>query len=360
MNAFLRSLALSTGLLAALGLAGCGDDKKKETADADAGAQGPQKPVLDRKLAAAVKAAESAQAASPSKAGSDGPPENGFFGPGLADKAFPPGAPPKIEVIAEGSEPRLRLVPAPADEQKEKANVIVRLQGGAIPCEYSLALKIDKPKDEKKDDKDKKADAPKVWRVVGKVTAVDLPSQISRDAADKLGKLKGSEIRYTIGSGGGVSDLGYTLAKEADPGLGEAVVKGLMDTISLSMPPLPPKPIGAGGYWMVTDRASAFGVEVVRYRVYKVEKIAGDLASLSVDVRQYATKEEAELGGQKMNLLRFESQGKGKTDWTPAALLPARGEVAQKTGIQGTVGAGQQGMFQAEVSGRFTAEEKKK
>jgi hypothetical protein len=357
MNALLRSWALPAGLLAAVGIAvlpGCGEDKKKNV-ETDAGVeQGPQKPVLGGKLAAAVKAAESAQA-SQSKAGADGPPENGFFGPGLADKAQAPGAPPKIELVGEGAEPRFSLAPAPADEQKETASVTVRLQGGAIPVEYALALKVDKPKDEKK------TDGPRSVKVVAKVAAVQLPSQISRDAGDKLGKLKGTEIRYVLGPAGGVSDLAYTLPKDADPGLGEAVIKGLADSIGLSMPPLPPKPVGVGAVWMVTDRSSTFGVEVVRYRLYKIERIDKDGAGISLDVRQYAAKDEVEMG-QKMTLGRFESAGKGKIDWAPAGLLPPKGESSLRTALAGTVAAGQQGSFQADVSARFATDtgEKKK
>jgi hypothetical protein len=352
MNVLLRCLALS-GVVAAVA-AGCADEKKTQTADADAGAEQSKKPVLDSKLEAAVKAAESAQASSKSKGG-DGPPENGVFGPGFGDKAHPPGAPAKVELIGEGAEPRVMLAPAPADEQKETVNTTVRLQGSPLPVEYGLALKIDKPKDEKK------TDGPKVWRVVGKVASLSVSPQLPRDASDKLGKLKGTEIRYTIGPTGGATDLGYTLAKDADPGLGEAVVKSLVDSIGFAVPPLPQKPVGVGATWMVTDRGSTFGVEVVRYRVYKIERISDGVPFLSLDVRQYAAKDEAELG-QKMTVKQFESQGKGRMEWSAASLLPPRGEVSQRTAVAGSVAGGQQGVFQGEVTAKFTAEagEKKK
>jgi hypothetical protein len=219
--------------------------------------------------------------------------------------------------------------------------------------EYGLALKVDKPKDEKKTE-----GAPRsgVWRVVGKIASLSVSPQLPRDLSDKLGKLKGTEVRYTLSSTGGATELGYTLAKDAEPGLGEAVVKGLVDAIGVAMPPLPQKPVGLGAYWMVTDRAGSFGVEVVRYRVYKVERIDKDVAALSVEVRQYAAKEEAELG-QKMNLQRFESQGKGRMEWTAASLLPPRAETSQRTDVLGLVSGGQQqGVFQGGVSAKFTAE----
>jgi hypothetical protein len=360
MNARSRSLAASSALVFALAAlaAGCGEEKKTATTDTDAGASGPQKPVLDGKLGAAVKAAETAQ---PAKGGGDGPPESGVFAAGNADKAHPPNAPAKIEVLGEGNEPRVPLALAPTeDEQKEAVSIVMRQQGGGIPADYTLAVKQDKPKGDKAD-KDKKAEGPKSARVLGKIAGVTPNPQVPRELADKIGKLKGTELRYTLGPDGGASELGYTLAKDADPALGEAVVKGLVDAIGLSLPPLPSKPLGAGGFWMVTDRSSTFGVEVVRYRVYRVEKIEKDRATLSVDVRQYAAKNEVDLGAlggnQKLGIDRFESTGKGKIEWTASGLLPARAETSVRTGVAGRTGNGQNGVLQAEVSAKLAAGE---
>ena len=363
MNALLRSSALTLAALLVLS-AGCADDKKKENADADAGVDpgAQKKPVLGGKLGAAVKAAESAQAAQPAKGGGDGPPESGVFAAGLADKAQAAGAPPKVEVIAEGNAPRFQLAVAPMDEQRETVSVTVRLQSGAIPTEFGLALKIDKPKDDKKGD----AAAPAGWRVAGKVATVGLPPQVARDLGDKLAKLKGAEIRYTIGPAGGASEIGYTVPKDADPVLGELMVKGLADELAVVMPPLPQKPIGQGGYWMVTDRTTAFGVDVVRYRVYTVDKIDNGAAALSVAVRQYAATDTADLGalagGQKMTLQQFQSKGDSKIDWSPTALMPARAEASQRVGMAGSVSGGQQGGLDTLVSARFAVDagEKKK
>jgi hypothetical protein len=369
MNALLRSLGHAVGpvcLVAALGLPGCGDDKKPPVVDTDAGTEtGPQKPVLDRKLAAAVKAAESAQASSGAKGGGDGPPESGFFGPGLADKAQAPGAPPKVEVIGNGGAPRFQLVPAPADEQRVTVSITQKThQGGGLQIEYGLSLKLDKPKDDKDKKDDKKADAPKGWRVAGKIASVGFPPGIPRELSDKLGKLKGVELRYAWSPATGVTDVSYGLPKDFDPALVDAVLRSLADAVAVAVPPVPQDPLGLGAYWMVTDRTVSFGLEVVRYRVYKVEKIDKDGASLSLDVREYATKEDADLGGQKMTLLQFQGPGKGKLDWTPSAFVAPHAELTQRTALAGTVPGGQQGSqqgsFQADVVARFTADEKKK
>jgi hypothetical protein len=289
------------------------------------------------------------------------------FAPGAADKALPLGSPPKVELLNAGGTPKVRLAPAPADEQKETVSVTVRLQGGAIPVEYGLALKVEKPKDDKKE-------GPKTWRILGKVAAIGLAPQLPHDLSDKLAKLKGTEVRYTLGAQGGASDMGYTLTKDADPALGEAVVKGLVDAIGVSMPPFPADPVGVGGYWMVTDRAATIGADVVRYRVVHLEKIDKDAATLSIEVRQYATKDEADLGAlanvPKLTIVHFESSGKGKIDWTAAGLLPKQGETSQRTAYAGNLPGGaqqqqpqqQQAVLQTEVTARFAAEggEKKK
>jgi hypothetical protein len=357
--------ALSFGLFVALGLAGCADEKKAPAADADAGVvQGPQKAALGGKLGAAVAAAESGQGSAPSKNG-DGPPESGVFAPGLADKAQPPGAPAKVELLGDGKEPRVLLAPSPADEQKETVGLSVRLQQqSAITVECTLALKVDKPKEEKKTDK--KADGPKSWRVLGKLATLSTGAQTPRDVSEKFAKLKGTELRYTLAPDGSLADFAYTLPKDAEPAT-EIVLKGISEAASLSMPPLPQKPVGVGGYWIVTDRASTLLLDVVRYRVYKVEKIEPNRATLSVDVRQYAVKEQVDLGalagGQKLSVQQFQSTGKDKIEWTAAGLLPVRGETSQRMAFAGSLPSGAPGpqadqtaIVQIEVSAKLSGD----
>ena len=105
MNALLRAAGLS---IAALGLlSGCNDDKTTAVTDAGVEDAGPNKALLGGKLGAVVAAAESGSSHAPAaKAPGDGPPEAGFFPPGGADKAQPPGAPPKVEVLGEGAKQR--------------------------------------------------------------------------------------------------------------------------------------------------------------------------------------------------------------------------------------------------------------
>ena len=361
MNALLRSWAAPAWLFAlplVLSAAACADEKKAQPTDADAGAEiGPQKPVLGGKLAAAVKAAESAQAASQARSGQDGPPEAGIFAPGAADKVLAVGAPAKVELLGEGADPKVNLVYAPGDEeQKEAVSLVVRMQGGGIPLEYSLAVKLDKPKADKG-----KAEAPPApasgFRVVAKIAGIGIGPQIPKDLGEQLAKLKGSEIRYLLSPQGVISESSYTLAKGADAAL-DSIVHPLVEAIGLLTPPLPSKPVGVGAYWMATDRLTSAVVDVVRYRVFRVEKIEKDRATLNVEVRQYAARGEVDAGGgQKLTAVQFDSLGKGKVEWTASGLMPARGEGQVRMTMDGKVQSGQQGRLQTEFQAKMAAGE---
>lgn len=358
MDANLRSWAASSALLFVLGAAavGCGEEKKVSAVEEDGGAADParKQAALGGKLAAAVKAAESAQA--PSKATQDGPPEKGVFAPGAADKVLAPGAPPKVEVLGEGADPKVALELTPSDEEmKESISVAVRLgqQGGALGVDYGIAYKVDKPKDKPKDDK-KDAAAREPVKVSGKIVAVTPAPNVPRDLVDQIVKLKGTELKWTASAERGATDITYTLAKGADAGL-STLVSPLVEAIGMISPPLPSKPLGVGAYWMVTDRITSSIVDVLRYRVFRVEKIEKGQATLSLEIRQYAVKNDVDAGGgQKLALEQFESSGKGKTEWNARGLLPSRSEAQLRMGMAGRVQTGQQGMLQTDFQARMS------
>ena len=376
MNALLRAAGLS---IAALGLlSGCSDDKTTVAADAGVEDAGSQKPILTGKLGAAVAAAESGtgQAAS-QKAPGDGPPEAGFFPPGGADKAQPLGAPVKIEVLSDGADPKVQLALAPSGEQQVRVLSGYRAggpqQGGLPVFDYNVSLKVEKPKG--KDDKDAK---PESMQVVAKVTSVTIPGaagKLPKELADGLDRLKGGEVRYRLTPEGGMLDLTTSLPKSAEKDkspeiapLLELAMRGLVETLTQVTVPLPSKPVGVGGYWIATDRGTSFGIEVIRYRVFKVQKIEKDMATLSVDTRQYAVKEEIDLGAiaqnQKIVADRFDSQGKGTLTWKATELVSSSSELSQRTQV--SIGGGPKGgppgqpkgALMVELSAKTSAPEK--
>lgn len=365
MNALLRAAGLS---IAALGLlSGCNDDKTTAVTDAGVEDAGPNKALLGGKLGAAVAAAESGSGHAPAaKAPGDGPPEAGFFPPGGADKAQPPGAPPKVEVLGEGAEPKVLLATAPPAEQQVRLLTGYRMgqQGSLPPFDFTLAIKSAKGKDEK-------VDAP---QIVAKVVAIEIPGvggKLPKELTDGLDKLKGSEVRYRLTSDGAMLDMATSVPKEkeksASPEVGpmlDVAMRGLLEAMTLMTVPLPKKPVGVGGYWIATDRGTSFGIDVVRYRVFKVQKIEKDQATLTVDTRQYAVKDEIDLGAiaqnQKIVAERFDSQGKGSISWVSSQVLPATSDVSQRTTVMiGGGPAGQpKGGLQVELAAKTSVPEK--
>lgn len=347
-----RACLVATALALVALPAGCDDEKPKSTtpSDADAGAVDPRKPVLDSKLGAAVAAAASASAAPAASApGVVGPPESGVFAKGVADTLHAKSAPAKVELLSEGGEPRIRLVRAIDGEQKVAVSVSVRLgpQSAMPTIDFGLAIKPEKAKaDAKGEGKNAKGEgepaAPAAdaegLRVVAKVASAGLgasqPGAVPKELGEAIAKLKGSQIRYTLGPTGAASDYAYELPKGAPPEL-EASLRALADAVSAMTPALPDKAVGAGAYWMVTDRTTSFGIDVVRYRVFRVEKLAGEDVSLTLEARQYAADERrVELAGAPPGLNPaielFQSQGKGALSFGAKTIVPPEAHVNQR------------------------------
>ena len=342
-SGLLLALSIATGATALFASAGCEKEKPAAVAeDAGAGDNRPNKAQLSGKFGAAVAAAASGQAPSAAAASAaNGPPESGIFAPGAADVTQPPAAPPKVELINDGAEPRFQLAYAPSgDEQRIVIQVSARLgQGGGLPnIDFALSMKTDKA-------------GLTTATVVSATPGKEIAAQLPKDFAAAVGKLKGTEIRFTLGPDGVMSAPAFTLSKDADAGL-EIAVRGLIEAMTLMEAPLPKKPVGAGGYWMVTDRSSTFGIEVVRYRVFKVQKVEKDHGTFAVDVRQYAVKGTNDLGGQQATFEHFESSGKGNTEWAPSAFFTPGSELNQRMRGQINTGkAGQMAMLQTELTG---------
>ncbi len=348
MNALLRAAGLS---IAALGFlsSGCKDDKTIAVDDAGVEDAGP-KQILGGKLGAAVAAAESSsRQPAAANAPGDGPPEAGFFPPGGADKAHAPGAPAKVEVLSEGAEPRVALVTAPPGEQQARVLAGYRMgpQQSLPAFDFSLSIKADKPKG--------KDEIPDATPIVARIVSVQIPGaggKLPKELTDGLDKLKGGELRYKLTSDGAMLDMSTSIPKDKEKSVNPEIaplldlaMRGLIEAVTLVTVPLPKKPVGVGGYWIATDRGVSFGIDVVRYRVFKVQKIDKDQATLTVDTRQYAVSDQVDLGAiaqnQKIVAERFDSQGKGTISWVSSQIVPTTSEVSQRTTV--TIGGGPKG-----------------
>ncbi|WP_437281047.1 hypothetical protein WME90_10950 [Sorangium sp. So ce375] len=335
------------------GLAGCEGEKSKAQVAADAGAldAGPPLPVVGGKLGAELAEAASGSTENKGPApgnASDGPPENGVFSVAAAAAALPKDVPYKIEVIGDGSEPRARLAPKidPKSEQKLDITLGLRLGGpqGLPNLELGVSFKAEKPADAPKEGAAAPAAGaapagPAPTKVIAKITSATLASMSvggpPKELSDALARLKGSALRYELSPANVVGNLKVELAKDAEPGL-QPLIGALGEAVALLTPPFPDKPVGAGAYWMVTDRVVASGVQlpVLRYRVFKIEKVEGGVVSLSVDTRQYAEGADLKVPGPNgeitLTIDRLDSAGKGTLTWSPSTFVPGAADASQR------------------------------
>ncbi|EYF01661.1 Hypothetical protein CAP_7866 [Chondromyces apiculatus DSM 436] len=374
---FARTLVM----VSLLGLvAGCEEENKKESVSvSDAGAEDASLAPNAGRLGAALASAVAVGGPPPTPKAGDGPPENGVFAPGAGEAALPKAMNYKTEMLTDGSEPRVLLTSKP-DGKEQKTSVLLSVRTGGpqgLPTiDFGMSFKIekakgDKPKKDAAGAEAAPAPAPVGSAVIAKVTsavpASMSPGGLPKELIEEFGKLKGSEIRYQLSPTNAFSGLTIQMAKGVDAGLAP-ILDALAETVALLTPPLPEKPVGVGATWMVADRFVWTGakIPVLRYRVFKVEKIeANGTVSFSVDSRQYAEEGTVKLTmgpGQEVStpLDAFESAGKGTIVWDAAGLVPREGEIRQKLVAQvvppgAPPGNQQRAVLQSELVGRFQA-----
>jgi hypothetical protein len=325
-------------MLAAFLLGACEEEKKPEVADAGAEDAGAKE--LGGRLGQAVRAAASSDAGT--AAPSDQPPASGVFGPGEADRALAADAPPKIEVFQDGADPKIQLA-AHAPSAEEKLKLVLLFSSGGQPFPpLDLSLVV-APEGAKKDDKDQPTTEPKKDepaptgppRIVVRIAEAKLAGQggkAPKEVADLIGKLKDSKISFTLEKSG-PKNFARELTKDADKNL-DIPLRALEDTLASVYVPAPDKPVGEGAYWMVTDRRASLGVNVVRYRVFKIAKINGDTAIMTVDLKQYAAdgKIDLPLGKEleSMTVGQYAVQAKANVELTPKHLFPTNAQYGIK------------------------------
>ena len=336
------ALVLSAAsLLSALVLFGCDKkdaqkDSDEETAASDAGAK-TKVSNAETDEPDLAKALGSVAAARPAVGGSaaGGPPANGIFGPGEADKAAAKGSAVALTLGSDGAEPRVLLGPAPKPGTKRSGSVDLATQSdpqqGAIPIQFTLTVEAVKPK------ADTDAGAATAIQVVTKITGAKINAPgVPAELTAAVGKLKGSRVEYQVGPDGAASNLHTEIAKGVDPGFRDPV-QALSDLLIGVALPFPTKPVGVGAYWMVTSRDVLMGLDVVSYRLVKVEKVEGGVVSLSLNTKRYAASPAFELEGLPPDapkvMAEFRAQSEGK-------LTVGAGEAFPKTcELQTMIGA---------------------
>lgn len=360
----------------AAGFSGCGEQKANQPQDAGTPDASPNQALLGGKLGEAVAAAAAAptSSASAKRAGGDeGPPPNGVLGPEAALRAHAPGAPARLELFSEGNEPRLSLMPKAVGGAEQKRTFTIALRAQLpINIDVDMSFKPEKAKDgadkgDAKKTKEAAKDEPKEANaaplaIVGSVESATVTSQLGAppELVKALEKLKGSEIRFTVRPDGTPADFSQQLAKGADKGV-ESVLGALVESAQVLLAPVPQKPVGAGAYWMVTDRTQSAAGEMVRYRVFRLTSLDGETAKLSLEVRQYAASATLSVAAGPQNdnmdlpIDRFESRGKGDISRSAASFLPVGGEVQSQTAALVIAPGNQRAQVASEMSVRISS-----
>ncbi|HYP75461.1 MAG TPA: hypothetical protein VER12_05895 [Polyangiaceae bacterium] len=340
------ALVLSAVALAGALTSGC--DKKEKQRDSegessDAGTSKTNQVAVDEPdLAKAMGSVAAARASASANPG--GPPPTGIFAPGEADKAAAKGAPSSLTLGSDGAAPRVSLGPAPKPGLKRAGTIDLATQSdpqqGAIPIQFAVTLETLKAKAEL-DAKPKAEGDSAPTSVVVKVTSskINAPG-VPADLAAAVGKLKGSKVEYQVAADGSATNLRTEVPKGVDPGFRDPV-QALSDLLLNVALPFPNKPVGLGGYWMVTSRDVIMGLDVVTYRLVKVEKIEGNQVTLSVNTKRYAASPAFELEGLPPDAPRtmgeFRSMGEGKITVATGEAIPNEGELQSMVGA--TLGA---------------------
>lgn len=335
---------------------GC-QDAPQVKKDVDAGVD---KPVMNQHIADAV--ASVAGSGDPAGPATDdqGPPPNGVFPPGEADKRQPADAPLEAQMITDGADPKLKLLPLKPFDKPQRVDVTAAfVEGRGIKAViFELEATIPKPevkepaegegqpgegKPAEGEDQPKGDDKPKVMPITTKtpihfkVLGVRAHQQVplSEGEIERYNTLEGTKISAVIMKNGGLTGETFELSKKADDST-HAAVRAVVDTISLFFSPLPDKPVGVGAYWIAGDRASMGGLDLVRYRVTKVEQMKGDELILTVQLRLYAAGPGSVPPGTPEGAiaLKFDGQGNGAMSRRQGQLLPIEGQLQAPLQLQ--------------------------
>lgn len=322
-----RSRAWSALLLVAA--LGCNKKTEQPASEGTTEQKQEKDPIaaVDPELAQAVAAAsEGAATQKPSGEAAEGPPPRGIFPPGGADAQIAVGKPPLLTVGSTGTEPRLTFTGGFGTKAAPlETRVTVVLQGG--PGQGALPVDFDLDFDQTASGTE---DAPKS-EVRGRVVAAAIPPGMGRvppELSGGLNQLRGSEVRFELWPNGGATGLRTEVKAGAPPELSE-VMRALGDAIATVTLPYPDEPIGAGGYWMVTSRDGLMGLDLVTYRLIRVESIADGVATLHVGTKRYAAGTEFAMAGVqgRFTLEEIQSGGEGSLRYRPGSSLPLRGKV---------------------------------
>ncbi len=328
-----NTTALRVILLLAVAFAGGACKKKSESIeelDTD-----DKKPAVDPALAEAVAAASAS--AAPSSGSADqagGPPPNGVFPPGAADKELVRDAAPKITLGGEGIAPRVQLTGLPPVGSQQMRVRYVQISGrGGAPLDLQLELEVTEPKTTG-GDAGSTASGRKVVATVesAKIDAARIAQQVPATVEAEIAKLKGSKVSFVVDPAGSGRDFAVEVSKAAGGGQNDLLrpLGGLLATVTL---PVPPKPVGKGAMWMATTRETVLGIDTLSYRLIKMEGIQGGNAVLKIDTKRYAADARQVVPALSkdgaVEFQAFHAEGSGFVTVPTGGGLPLEGKITR-------------------------------
>jgi hypothetical protein len=311
-------------VLAGVVLIGAGCDEKKTTETAptgDAGASMDKYATADPKLAKALQAA----AASASAGNENGPPADGVFAPGVADKRHPQGAPTKVDMVGDGDEPRISLAGGADTVRSSYGPAALELSMMTGPrmatptVDLSVTLGAAKKEDGGPD-----------W-LVGEVKkalpAHEQAGELPAGTDKVIGSLEGTLVRVKLSADGGETDVQTQLGKQAEKEV-DRIAKNAAEALVLASVPLPPKQVGVGAQWIAESRMPLASLDVIAYRAFKVKSIDGNRVRLSFDLKAYAASPTTTLGVPKgATMEQVDAQGQGELELVRGEVLARKSDV---------------------------------
>jgi hypothetical protein len=286
----------------------------------------------DKYATADPKLAKALQATTSSSAGDQGPPPEGIFPPGGADQRHARGTPTKVDVVSDGTEPRVSLLPTAASDGARgasygPASLRLSMQMGprmAMPTvDFALAVGPGKKEDGGPD-----------WLVADVKKALPARQQLGQlpsGTEKEIASLDGTSIRIKITPDGRESDVQLQLAKGARPDL-ERLAMSAAEALVFAAVPLPPKPVGTGALWIAETRMPLAGLDVIAYRAYRVKDIDGERLHLALDVKAYAVGKDVQLQGvpKGATLEQFDGQSGGELELVRGEALARKSSSQQR------------------------------
>ncbi|MGH7439263.1 MAG: hypothetical protein ACRENE_26555 [Polyangiaceae bacterium] len=324
-----RVSVLAVGLagFALPALSAC-DDKSSAPAAVSRSDAGTDKYVTaDTKLTHALQAAESASGGT-----DNGPPPEGIFAEGMANRRHPKGKATTFEVASDGAEPRVVLAPAAGGDARPgdygPAGLRLGEQRGrsARPTvDFTFVL-----------GPAKKDDGGADWLVASIKKAVPAPAAQQLGALppgmDKeIGSLAGTDLRLQLTSDGRVGDVGLQLGKAAQPEL-QLLAQSAAETLAIMTIPLPARPLGVGAQWIAESRMPYEGLDVVAYRAFRVKSITDSRVHLMIDMKAYAADKHADVNGipKEAVFAQFDAELQGEMEMVRGESLARTADLQER------------------------------